>query len=695
MSSYFFHFVFNTLLAIYLTALNAASNDKFLDQKYIIRNSTDIAFIFPKTAAELDSNFQIVKNNVLAELQQIVSISPADRTFENTVLAYDRTMAYFRIQGSVLATLKMVHPDINMSKKAEEILKNWWDCQIDLFETNKDIYRSLKEYKATSTELLNEERQYYFSNVMQGFAETGLELTSQDYLELKKLQKQIASLSIQFYTNIAQHASPLQFKSEELLGIEDDFINSLPKIGDKYKLDCDYPTYTQVMANCSIESTRKNYILAFNNRAFPKNLEILAQIIDSRDQLAQLLGYKSYAEYDIAPQMAQSVENVEKFLDDLSFKAYPKIKSNWDMLKSELPESVSLTAELKIKPWDVAYLTNQYLKKYFNIDRDQIAEYFPMETTIRGLLDVYEKFFNLKFQVVTGSAFWDSSVQMIEVRYGGTNQSVIGYVLLDLFPRENKYSHCCCNCIVPPMSFDKGQTFAPALAVVIANFSKSTSEKPSLLKHSEVKTFFHEFGHAIHAIFGKAEMPTTAAYNTKMDFIEAPSQLLEEWMWDPEILKKVSRHYQTGAPLSDSIIEKLIKTRGFIDAAHFTTGGSSDHVGTELFFAKLSLQVFKEGKNKNLIQIDKDVYDSTPQIVAYHPELHHICAFEHLIGYGAKYYSYPWSKELSLKIFNYIKSHGGLLDPIMGERYISKIIGKGGSCDPNLLLIDFLGTETN
>lgn len=385
--------------------------------------------------------------------------------------------------------------------------------------------------------------------------------------------------------------------------------------GDKYVLVCDYPTYFQVMTNCSVETTRRNYFHRFNNRAFPQNLDILTQLIDSRDDLAHLLGYRSYAEFDIAPEMAQKVEVVESFLKDHSRDAYSNIKKNWEMIIQELPESVTLTREGKVKGWDVAYLSQQYVKKHFNVDQEKIAEFFPMEKTIRALLDIYEQFFNLKFKLITSNSYWDPTVQTIEVRSKGDKKILIGYILLDLFPRENKYSHCCCNCILPPMSVDEGKTFAPALAVVIANFSKSTSEKPSLLKHHEVKTFFHEFGHAIHALFGKAEMPTKAAYNTKMDFIEAPSQLLEEWMWDRHILKMISHHYQTGESLPNFLIDGLLKTRSMVDVAHVSTAGNSDHLGTELQFAKLSLDLFKEGKNKNLMHIEKKIYESSPKLL--------------------------------------------------------------------------------
>lgn len=690
-----FLFVLTLFLSSMTTSLQAIIKTESLNQLLMIQNCSDITSFFPKTAEQIDCNFQSVKSNVTARIQQIICIALKDRTFENTVLEYDRTMAYFRAHGHVIEIMKMVHPDKDIRKKSEEILISWTNTQIDLFDTNKEIYRSFKEYEFSNKEVLNKEREYYFSNMMTTFQREGLELGSQEFQTLQNLQKQIALLSIQFQTNIDQDASTICLKKEDLIGIDNDFINSLTRKDKEYVLVCDYPTYFQVMTNCSIESTRRAYFHLFNNRAFPQNLDVLSQLINSRDDLAQLLGYKSYAEFDIAPQMAKTFDCVENFLNESSLEACGKIKSSWDKIIDKLSQDVKLSGDGKINAWDAAYLSNQYIKKYLNIDQEQIAEYFPMEATIQGLLHIYELFFNLKFRVVNTDDYWDPFVQMIEVRDCGANQSIIGYVLLDLFPRANKFPHCCCKCVIPPMSFDQGKTFAPAVTVVIANFSKSTASKPSLLRHQEVKTFFHEFGHAIHALFGRSEMPTKAAYNTKIDFIETPSQLLEEWMWDRDVLKKIGHHYQTGVSLPDSIIDQLLETRSINDAAHIATGGNSDHTGTELLFAKLSLNLFKAGKSKDLIQIDKDVYYGTPQIVAYDPQTHYLCTFGHLTSYGAKYYSYPWSKQLAVKIFKYIKSNGGILDPIMGQRYISKIIGRGGSCDPNILITDFLQTEAS
>ncbi len=648
-----------------------------------IQSAADVPGLFPKSVEEIEQITLTAKNNSTTQVEQIISIAPEDRTFENTVLACDKAFSDLMIQKQSLHITTMVHPDKTIRDKSQEATTSLKHFLIHLFNTNREIYRAFKEYVANQgkKDNLNEERQYYLSNEMRGFRNAGFELDDASFETLKQLQKEITFLSDQFNNNIAQDSSTLRVKKDDLLGVNDDFINTLPRDGNEYILRCDYPTRSQIMSNCSVESTRRNYSNTFSNRAYPQNLSILNQLINCRDQLANLLGYSSYAHYDIESAMAETPERVEAFLNELAPDAAAKAVDEWNILKQDLPDSVTLTPEGKIKPWDAVYLSQYYLKKHLNIDSDKIAEYFPMEQTTQGLLSIYSQFFGLSFQVVPSGPYWDPTVQTIEVRHNTGGQSLIGYVLVDLFPRPNKYSHPRCETVVLPMSFDGGNTYQPAVAVVIANFSKPTATKPSLLKHYEVKDFFHEFGHAIHILLGHAEMPTSAGLNCKMDFLEAPSQLLENWLLDRDILKMLSQHYQTGAPLPDEMIDALIANKDFRNGS-FTSGEVADSM--------LSLYLFKDGQNKDPLQIDKALYNSMPRMLAYNPDFHGVCSFGHLTYYGSKYYSYLWSKKLALQIFDYIKTHGGLLDPAMGQRYVSKVIGKGGSRDPNLLMRDFL-----
>lgn len=273
------------------------------------------------------------------------------------------------------------------------------------------------------------------------------------------------------------------------------------------------------------------------------------------------------------------------------------------------------------------------------------------------MLSVFGQFLDLQFKMIPYQGCWDDSVLLIEVVDAKSTQPLVGHLLLDLFSRENKYSHACCNSIVLPMSNDLGLTYQPALAVIVTNFSKKTSLMPSLLRHHEVKTLFHEFGHAVHALLGRAEMPSKGAYNTTTDFVETPSQFFEKWVWDPNVLKRISSHYQTKEPLPDNLIHSLIASKEYEEGRR---------VIRELRLAQISLNCFMAGKNKDLIQIERKIYENFMAAVAYDPESHRLCSFTHLVGYGAKYYSYLWSNELAIKFFDYICLHGDLLDPTIG-----------------------------
>ncbi len=650
------------------------------------RSSNDVISVFPRTVDEMDMTFQQATDEALAGIQKILSLKSEERTFENTVKEFDRIAARFYVPWCAINTLQMVHPNHIFRARAEKIKLAYKEFAIDHLETNRAIYKAFKEYQEgnAQNEYLNAERTHFLNSTLATARRFGLEMDAASFEKMKTLIKQIALLSDQFCTNVSQDHSSLAVTKEDLTGLDDEFISTLQKDKNFYILACDYPTQTKILANCSVASTRKAYYRAFRNRAFPQNLPLLNELVNKRDELAQLLGYDSYAKFDIELEMAKDPSNVANFLEALSVKTREKASREWKLLTQELPESVTLT-DGKINPWDEAYLSDQYKQKHLQLNSNDIAKYFPLENTINGMLSIFGQFLDLQFKIVPCQNCWDPSVLLIEVHDSKSIQPLVGHLLLDLFPRENKYSHACCNSIVLPTSNDQGQTYQPALAVIITNFSKPIDSTTSLLKIYEVETLFHEFGHAVHVLLGRAEMPSKGGYYTTMDFVETPSQLFEKWLWDPSILKRVSRHYQTGEPLSDHLIHQLIASEEYEEGRI---------VIRELRASQISLNCFMPGKNKDLIQIEKKIYENLSAAVDYDPESHALCSFMHLVDYGAKYYSYLWSNEIAVKFFDSICSNGGLLDSTIGKDYREKVIGKGGSCDPELLVKDFLYKES-
>jgi len=463
--------------------------------------------------------------------------------------------------------------------------------------------------------------------------------------------------------------------------LDEDFINALEQITDGcYKVGVKDATVRPIFKYCGVADTRKRLYDAYQNRAYPQNKEVLEKIIARRDQLAHILGFESYAAFNIDNQMAHNPQIVESFLRDLIKKTDAKISEEIECIKTEMPPSVEFDSEGKCYPWDISFAIEYVKKKNYNVEERLIAEYFPMEKTVEALLSIYESFFNLEMKVEPVSDVWHEDVKAITVY---KDKQVIGYLLLDLHPRNNKYSHACEISIVPGVKTGVART--PSVAVVLANFTKSTPIKPSLLYREEVQTFFHEFGHAIHAVLGATEMAVFSGPQVKRDFVEMPSQMLEEWLYTKDILKYVSSHYETGESLPDELIDRIIELKNF-SIGHF--------IKRQAFYALLSLSLYQAGENKDIDQISAELHQEILHFLHYCPEHHNYAAFGHLTGYGARYYGYLWSKVFALDLFEYIKPHG-LMNSEIGTVYAEKILSQGGSKDPNQLLQDFLGREPN
>ncbi|MCK4518050.1 Zn-dependent oligopeptidase, partial [Candidatus Babeliales bacterium] len=614
--------------------------------------------------------------------------------------ALDNVGAAFSIISSGIYFIEMVHPDKAMRDASHDGMLKLRDFSIDML-SRVDLYMAFKSYidlnlkESLKAGLVNDEEKYFLQETMKGFLRAGLNLPEKELDEVKRLKKELGNLTSEFSRNIAIDKSSIAVDRDALKGTSESFINSLSKDDDgKYILTCAYPTVSEVGKHCSVRSTRKALRTIYLNRAYPVNKKILEDIIAKRDELAKRLGFASYAHFDLDDQMAKTPECAEAFIRDLAKKAEPKEQAEFDRLISDLPAGVSLV-EGKFETGDLAYVEEYYKKKHFSLDDREVAEYFTMEKTIEGVFAIYQEFLGLEFSLVKPKGLWHEEASVIEIRRRGTAPlgitAPLGYIFLDLHPRDDKYSHACCCDFVSPVHAIDGLPAGPSVAAVVANFPKSTEDRPSLLKHNDVETFFHEFGHAMHQILGRTKMHEFAGYATKTDFVEVPSQMFEEWMWNKEILQKVSSHYKTGESLPDSLIDKMIELKQF-DTGYFVQGQSMN--------ALLSLAYFGEGEKKatgckDLDKIYKDLYEKQMKHVLFDPTAHMYASFGHLTGYAAKYYSYLWSKVFSLDLFDNICSRNGLLDESVGREFVDKVLGKGGSVEPDQLLRDFLGREPN
>jgi thimet oligopeptidase len=651
-----------------------------------ITSHQDVYRYFPKTVQEIHDYAQCTQLRVQKAMDKLLKQDKSKASFETVARAVDNMQTWIGETAAAVGVLEMVSPDAAIRDKAHEESVALRAYCVDAF-SNKPFYKAFKQYYDgnAKTEKLTAEERYFIDEMMKDLNRQGLGLPQNQLDEINDIKKDLSALGLTFESNIAADNRTFAVTRAELAGVDDHFVDHLARDDQgNYLLACDYPTISEVLGHCTVEATRKKLYKAFNNRAYPQNQEVLGTIIAKRDQLAQKLGFSSFAALDIDDTMVKSADRAETFIRDLAHRATVKADQELALLASNLPEGVTLAAG-KFKPWDVSYIKESYKQRNFNFDERKAAEYFEVAHTLNGVFDIYQRFLSLEFKMFKPSWAWHDDVQLIEIHDANT-KALCGYIFLDLYPRPNKYSHACHCGIVPTIKVvnaDGSVTKTPSVAVVIANFPRATSDRPALLKHRDVETFFHEFGHAMHHVLGSTELAAYSGTSTKIDFVEMPSQMFEEWMFDGPVLKGLSRHYQTGKPLPDDLIKTMLALKQF-DSGYF--------VVRQCWLALTSLCYFKPGAQKDLDRITRTLAtEITPQI-SIDPDVHFQCSFGHLNGYGAKYYSYMWSKVYALDIFENVRKNG-LLSASAGAVLTNKILALGGSVDPNKLLRDYLGRE--
>lgn len=657
-------------------------------QDRVIQTPQDLSDFFPRTPSDCSLYAAKAINRAAEQLAVLLAIEPAKRTIGNTIHAFDRASSAFERINGALEIITMVHPDKDMREAAQKASLTMQAYAVDAL-VNPALYQAFKECKNVVAQAsLTDEERYYLDESLSSFEREGLNLPEDKLAIIKNLSKELNVLVSDFDKNINNDVSFVSVDVVDLQGLDAEFIAQLQKTDDGlYVLGCDYPTYTEVMQNCSVATTRKKLYQAFNNRAYPANEKLFESIRIKRQEKARLLGFASFAALDLEPCMAKKESVVEEFLESLLSKTLSKASVEYAELKNNLPEGIKLSDEGKFFPWDLGYVWTQYKKKHFTIDERLIAEYFPVEKTLQGMLAIYENFLNLKFTQVAPLWRWHDEVSMLKVeRKDGT---LCGYLYLDLYPRANKYSHACCASLVAcqmRLSDNGGRENIPGVAIVIANFPRATADKPALFKHCDVTTFFHEFGHALHNMLGRTELAGNAGTSVKRDFVEMPSQMFEEWMWNADMLAEVSCHYKTQESLPQALLEKKIALKK-ADSGRFVT--------RQAMLSLLSLQAHQAHyASHSMHELDKAIALQYLSEVVFDENSHFYASFGHLGGYRSRYYGYMWSKVFALDLFYAIKKRG-LTDPAVGAEFVKTILGRGGSCDPQECLQAFLKREPN
>ncbi len=541
----------------------------------------------------------------------------------------------------------------------------------------KDLYQVYKTYYNDKFILENHqgETKKYMDDKMTDYKLNGLDLEESSYLKVKEIQMRLTELCNKIQLNINNENSVFMFDLSQLDGMQPEYLASRITDSGQYKITLKYPDFFGIMEYCKVRETRKKMLTAFSNKCAENNIPMVLEILKLRKELANILGYVQYSDMVLAKKMAKNTETVMNFLNSLKLKAKKSCQNDVQKL-SELAVSLGDSID-QIELWDTAYYSRIYKEQNAGLSEDYLRQHFPLDVVTSGMFNIYQTLLGLEFREVTNEhkqKLWHEDVQLFEVtdsKFG----NLVGHFYLDLFPRDGKYGHAAVFTFV-----NKSSSNLP-VASMICNF-----EKGSNLKFSEVVTFFHEFGHTMHNICSNTQIGQFGGTNCERDFVEMPSQMLEEWCYRPASLKIMSQG------ITDETIEKINIKRNMLEGyfnARQLCFGLYDMTLHSTYFDTISNS---SNPSDALAMLYSDIISEATGLRAI-PGTNMIASFSHLFGgYASGYYGYMWSKVYSKDVF-VSKFLDHELDPIVGAEYRKEILSFGGSRPSIESLRIFLGRE--
>lgn len=596
------------------------------------------------------------------------------RTIENTLVPYDEALIFLNSASSQASLMQEVHPEKDFRSASEKISQDV-SAFLNELSLNREVFEAI-----SALEIENEDdaTKYYVERILRDFRLAGVDKDEETRRKIKELRDELVLIGQEFSANIRDDRQTIIVKSvDELEGLPQDFIDShKPDENGKITLSTDYVDYVPVMTYCKNEELRRKMLITYNNRAYPQNSEVLNRMTAKRFELANLLGFKTWADYVTADKMIKTSANASDFIGKIVDVSAERAKREYDeLLKRKQKDDPNATV---VNRWESAYYAELISKEDYNFDSQSVRPYFSYQKVKQGVLDVTAKLFGVSFKQVTDAPVWHPQVEYWELFEDG---ELIGQFYLDMHPREGKYSHAA--------QFDVKTGVANRQipeATLVCNFPGGKSGELDLMEHGDVVTFFHEFGHLLHSLFaGKQKWVGIGGISTEWDFVEAPSQMLEEWAKDVSALQSFAKHYQTDEPIPTELVNQMNRAGEF---------GKGLQVRRQMVYARISLSAFD--RPSDLVDFDHMV----PQIEQdYLPfpsveKTHLQTAFGHLDGYSAIYYTYMWSLVIAKDLFGKFDQED-LFAPEIAKKYRQTILEKGGSQPAEQLVETFLGRKND
>ncbi len=634
---------------------------------------------------------QLIKETK-AEIDTIANNAETS-TFKNTVEALENTGQQLDRVTSIFFNLNSAETNDEIQEIAQEISPLLSDFGNDIL-LNKNLFKRVKQvFDSKETLTLNKEQQTLLEKQYKGFSRNGANLSEKDKLKLRKIDSQLSKLKLNFGENVLAETNAFQLhiaNENDLAGLPDGVKEMATQTAKEKELDgwvftLDYPSYVPFVTYADNRELRKKMALAFGARAFQNNefdnQNNVLEIVTLRFQRAKLLGYKSHAHFVLEERMAKTPEKVFSFLNELLEKAQPAAIKEFKNLEEFAKELDSID---RLEKWDGAYYSEKLKQKLFDLDDEQLKPYFKLENVIEGVFTVANKLYDLQFKEVSTIDKYHEDVKTYEVT--DADDSLVAIFYADFHPRTGKRGGAWMTSY-KPQQITKGKNSRPHISNV-CNFTKPTKSKPSLLTFNEVTTLFHEFGHGLHGMLANTTYKGLSGTNVSWDFVELPSQILENWCYEKETLELFATHYKTGEVIPMELIEKIKASATFHEGMQTLR---------QLSFGLLDMAWHGSDPSKidNIKNFEKEAFSNTQL----YPNVAENCmstAFSHIFqgGYSSGYYSYKWAEVLDADAFAYFQEKG-IFNKEVANKFKDNILSQGGTQDPMNLYVKFRGKKPN
>jgi len=627
--------------------------------------------------------------NAKAEIDTIINNSEAP-TFENTVAALD-------FSGNALDRLSSIFFNLNSAETSEEMQKIAQEVSPLLTEfsnditLNEDLFKRIKAiYDQKDSLDLTTEQQTLLDKKYKGFVRNGALLNEEQKTKLREIDTQLAKLKLTYGENVLAETNNYQLqvvKEEDLKGLPDGVIEAAKHLAASKELEgwlftLDMPSYLPFMTYADNRELRKELAIAAGKKAFQNNQydnqNNVKDIVRLRHERANLLGYASHAHFVLEERMAQNPDKVQSFLNDLLEKAKPAAEKEFAELTAFAKE---LDGIEQLEKWDGAYYSEKLKQKLFNLDDEKLKPYFKLENVLNGAFTIAKKLYGITFKEVFDIDKYHEDVKTYEVL--DFENQLVAVFYADFFPRKGKRNGAWMTSF-KSQSIKNGVNERPHISNV-CNFTPPTPSKPSLLTFNEVTTLFHEFGHGLHGMLANTVYPSLSGTSVYWDFVELPSQVMENWCYEPEALALFAKHYETGEIIPQEYVEKIKESASFLEGIATMR---------QLSFGLLDMAYHGKAQTiDNVKAFEEKAFENTKL----YPDVAENCmstSFSHIfqVGYSSGYYSYKWAEVLDADAFAYFQEKG-IFNKEVATKFKENVLSKGGTEHPMTLYKKFRGQE--